>query len=83
MKGTWNKHKGMLLTAEAGKVTVKKAVLFAMDFRQLCMLCYDPETPSTVVKALWHHPFASVRAATKQRNAVLTGELLNPFEFSN
>jgi hypothetical protein len=80
MKGTWEKAKPSILTVEDGQPTVTKAALQALPWVIRCKLAYDPETPAAVVMALKYDFDASVSRCAFQREDVLAGRLLNPFE---
>jgi hypothetical protein len=68
------------VASDEGNGVVSRAKLFALHFSVLCQVAYDPETPAAVVTALKIHPDASVRAATRQRDAVLANDLMNPYQ---
>ncbi len=59
--------------------TVSAKKLQELSFQDKIKLCYDPETPETVVKVFLNDKDASVMLAARQRPAVLRGSLKNPF----
>ncbi len=75
--GFWDKYKEILAMPDG---SISKEKLYALPWKTQICICYDPETPQTVVNALKYSPDASVIvAAMKGRARILSGEGRNPF----
>jgi hypothetical protein len=78
MEGTWKRLEGSLKHPyRLGAISLD--ALHLLDYVEGCKLCYDPETPKSVIDALKYHPDRSVVSAAFQRPDVLSGKVLNPF----